>query len=254
LNQNNAGSDKYFTAHITELAERCLQEKNPVWTDFLEPPQLKQAQAILTWILGVRFQALGGYPNSERRRLVVYPDYFITETIPTALAFVEISANSSASLEHRDYLGAITGLGLKREKFGDILVFERSCQMILEPELVQFLEQNLNQIASFPVTVNVIDSEQLNPPQQRLKTIKATVASPRLDAIAAFGYSESRSQMAREIKAERVKVNWVAVNSPDLQLKPGDMISIRGRGRVLFQETTGKSKKGRLGILLIRYL
>jgi RNA-binding protein YlmH len=245
---------KRFLAHIHELAERSLCEQQPQWTDFLEPPLCEAAEAVLRWETGVRFKAYGGYSQSERRRLVIYPDYYLVETIEPALAFLEISGGGLTNLNHRDYLGALMSLGLKREKIGDLLVAPASCQMAVTPELAEYLRLNLTEVGNRKVTVSVIEPEQLNVPNRRVKAIRTTVASLRLDALAALGFGDSRSKMAREIKAERVKVNWKTVKSPDLELAPGAIISIRGRGRVEFLEVTGTSKKGRLGVLLERML
>lgn len=246
--------DKRFAAQINEFAGRSLQDAKPVWTDFFDPAELQQAQAILSWATGVRFNAIGGYQNAERRRLVIYPDYYIAQTIEPELAFLAIQPGAPSQLNHRDYLGAILGLGLKRGKIGDLVVSEQECQVILVPELADYIQSNLDKVGSQKVTVTPIDPEQLNPPNLREKIIKSTVASLRLDALAALGFGDSRTKMAREIKALRVKVNWKPVNNPDSLLTPGDTISIRGRGRVLFREQTGTSKKGRLGVVLVRLL
>lgn len=250
----NNNAYKILLAHIQDLAERSLQEQQPQWTHFLEPPEREAAEATLRWVTGVRFNAYGGYSKAERRRLVIYPDYYFAETIQPALAFLQIQAQDTQVLSHRDYLGAILALGLKREKIGDLLVSDVCCQIIVTPELAEFISLNLNDVGRSHVSIASIEPEQLNLPDRREKEIRTTVASLRLDALAALGFGESRTKMAREIKAERVKVNWKPTKSPDLSLNPGDIISIRGRGRVEFREVTGKSKKGRIGILLIRQL
>jgi RNA-binding protein YlmH len=246
--------EKRFAAQINELAGRSLEEAKPVWTDFLDPAELQQAQAILSWATGVRFNSFGGYQNAERKRLVLYPDYYIAQTIEPELTYLAIQPGAPGELNHRDYLGAILGLGLERRKIGDLVVSGEECQVILVPELAGFIQSNLDKVGSQKVTITPIDPEQLNPPNLREKIIKSTVASLRLDAIAALGFGDSRTKMAREIKALRVKVNWKIVNNPDSQIAPGDTISIRGRGRVLFRELGGTSKKGRLGVVLVRLL
>ncbi len=252
--QNSDPEQKLFLAKITDLAERALKLQEPQWTDFLEPPDREQAQAVLGWNPKVRYNSFGGYSKAERRRLVIYPDYYIVETIQPALAFLEISTKSMEPLSHRDYLGAVLSLGLKREKFGDLLVASNSCQLVLVPEMVDFLKTHLSKVGNHSVVLVEIDPEQLNPPEQREKLIKNTVASLRLDAIAGLGFGESRTKMVKEIRSERVKVNWKVEKNPDASLEPGAVISIRGRGRVIFKEITGSSKKGRIGIVLVRMM
>lgn len=246
---------KILLARIDDLADAALKTQNPQWTDFLEPPEREQAEAALRWKTGVRFNSFGGYPKSERRRLVIYPDYYFAETIQPELAFLEITPTApGVSPSHRDYLGALMGLGIHRHKLGDILVADGSAQLIVVPELADYIQMNLTTVSSYTVKVEGIDPEQLNLPNRREKEIRTTVASLRLDALAALGFGESRTKMARDIKAEKVKVNWKPTRSPDLQLNPGDVISMRGRGRVEFREITGQSKKGRIGVVLVRLI
>jgi RNA-binding protein YlmH len=227
-------AEKEFAARITELAERSLREQELQWSDFLEPPEREQAQALLGWVTGVRFNSHGGYSK--------------------ALAFLEVQVNSQVPLSHRDYLGSLMGLGLKREKIGDLLIVDSTCQLIIVPELADYIKYNLERIGNQKAIIREIEPEQLNIPDLREKQIRSTVASLRLDAIVALGFSESRTHMAKEIKAAKVKVNWKIIGDPDYQVNPGDVISFRGRGRMLFQEQTGQSKKGRLGVVLVRYL
>ncbi|HBF37640.1 MAG TPA: photosystem II S4 domain protein, partial [Firmicutes bacterium] len=196
-----AETTKELASRINSLAERALKEKEPQWSDFLEPPEREQAQAILGWISGVRFNSFGGYAKAERRRMVVYPDYYIVETIEPALAYLEIQTKSQTALTHRDYLGSLMGLGLKREKIGDLLVGDLTCQIVTVPELVDFIQYNLERISNQKALIQEIEAEQLNIPNLREKVIKSTVASLRLDAITAAGFSESRTRMAKEIKA-----------------------------------------------------
>lgn len=252
--QNSEQGRKILIAQVNDLAEKALRDQEPQWTDFLEPPDREQVQAVLSWNQRVRFSSFGGYAQAERRRIVIYPDYYIVETIQPALAFLEITVKSPEPLSHRDYLGAILGLGLKREKLGDLLVAPDRCQLVIVPELVDFLRAHLQKVGNHQAELTKIDPEQLNPPQQREKVIRSTVASLRLDAIAGLGFGESRTKMVREIRSERVKVNWKVVKDPDASLEPGAVISIRGRGRVIFKEITGTSKKGRIGVVLVRML
>ncbi|WP_207930733.1 RNA-binding protein [Hydrogenispora ethanolica] len=246
--------EKLLLTQITELAERSLHEQQPLWTDFLDPSQLEQVKAVLAWNNGVRFRVFGGYSKAERQRLVVYPDYYIAEAIEPALGYLQIVSNSPEELTHRDFLGSILALGLKREKIGDLLVTGSVCQVILVPELVPFILSHLERVGNSRVKTAEIEPEQLNLPDIREKEIRTTVASLRLDALAALGFGESRTKMAREIRAERLKVNWKPVKNPDQLVSPGDVISMRGRGRVVFREQTGTSKKGRLGVVLVRQL
>src|SRR5690606_8803742 len=131
------------------------------------------------------------------------------------------------TLGHRDVLGAILALGIKREKVGDIIVTSRGAQAILASEVTDFVRDHLLRVGRAPVRVEVIDPERLEVEPGRVKEIRATVASLRLDAVARAGFGTARTKRVREIKAERVKVNWQAVRDPARPVEVGDVLSIR---------------------------
>lgn len=246
--------ERQLGSHILDLARIAWDSNRPQTTDFLDPYERKVAQSVLGSIpeVGVLYQ--GGYKNAERARLVIYPQFYLVETIPSSLRVLEAKGNFSfQKVSHGDYLGSILGTGLKRGKVGDILVLEGGCQAIVAAEVADFLLVNWNQVHRVSITVQEIDEEQLAVEPERIKEIKATVASLRLDAVAAEGYGTSRTKMVREIKAERVKLNWKPVANPALSVNEGDVLSIRGRGRVVVSEVRGTTRKGRISIVLHRY-
>ena len=102
---------------------------------------------------------------------------------------------------------------------------------------------NWTHVGPHPVQVQLIDEEQLAVEPERIKEIRSTVASLRLDAVAAAGYGVSRTKLVREIKAERVKVNWQVIANPAHQVEAGDVISLRGRGRLVLHEVQGTAPR-----------
>lgn len=248
------GEDRALAARVLDQAELSLKRAEPVATDFLDPREQALVKDILHYVPEVKYLVFGGYRQAERQRFILAPAYYLTESLQPPLTFLAIKPLSPNELTHRDYLGSILGLGLKREKVGDILVTDGEAQAIVAEEVGEFLRANLEKVGSVKVEVDFIDPEQLNIPPERIKEIRTTVASLRLDAVAGAGFGVSRTRMVREIKAEKVKVNWQTVANPDYQVKVGDILSIKGRGRVVVAGSTGLSKKGRLGILLKRIL
>jgi RNA-binding protein YlmH len=247
-------AERIVMVKVLDAAELALNRSEPVWTDFLDPHQRELAQNILHQEPSVRLLSFGGYRRAERQRLALVPSFYLTESIEPALAFYYVKPIKKAELTHRDVLGALMGLGLRREKTGDILIVPDGAQIIVADEVGPVIEGQLRKVANFDVNVETIDPEALDVPPERIKEIRATVSSLRLDAVAGLGYGVSRTRMAREIKSERLKINWQIVKDPDHPVRVGDILSIRGRGRVLVAEITGQSKKGRTGLLLHRYL
>lgn len=238
-------------ARIIDATVRALRDEVPVRTHFLDPHGLKVAAGVIESIPAASYRAYGGYPGAERRRLLVFPQFYLVELLEDPVSAIELES-PGAGLSHRDCLGAILGTGLKRDMVGDILVTGRGFQAVVAVESVEFLLHNLDRIGAHPVRAYEIDPERLEVEPERVREIKATVASLRLDAVAGAGFGASRTKMAREIKSERVKVNWAPVTSPSHTVSEGDVLSIRGRGRVIVEQVAGTTRKGRINILLKR--
>lgn len=247
--------ERLAIARVLDRVEAVLETSEPQVTDFLDPAQQEVAIAILKQVPGIRLQREGGYRGAERARLLISIDLYPKELLDPGVTALEITAvEEGEDLTHRDYLGAITGLGLRREKIGDIILIDGGCQVIVADEVKGFLLSNLTCVGRKPVRVSEVDLEALKVEPARVKEIETTVASLRLDSVAGEGFSMSRSKMAREIKGQKVKVNWRAVTDPAYLLKVNDVISIRGRGRVIVESVLGETKKGRIRVKLKRLM
>lgn len=151
-------------------------------------------------------------------------------------------------------MGALLGTGIVREKVGDIIVLgERGAQAIVVKELVDFLQASLTQVRSVPVKTQPIPLEELKVREPKKKELMTVEASMRLDAIASAGFGTSRSKMAEMISAGDVRVNWKDTTSTSHTVKPGDLIAIRGKGRVEVGEVM-VTKKDRYRVQLTRFV
>jgi RNA-binding protein YlmH len=146
------------------------------------------------------------------------------------------------------------GTGCKREALGDIVFVPEGAQFVAEKTLTNYLNSNLTQIGSAPVTLTEISADELLQKEEKVKVINATVADLRLDAVAAAGYGVSRSRMSDEIKSLNVKLNWKEAKKAAQAVNEGDVISFRGRGRVEVAEIRGTTKKGRISVTLKRFI
>jgi photosystem II S4 domain protein len=145
------------------------------------------------------------------------------------------------------------GTGIVRDKTGDIIVLgERGGQTIVTLELADFLELNLTQVRSVPVKTRRIDPGELKVREPKKKELTTVEASMRLDAIASAGFGMSRSKMVSLIDGGDVRVNWKEVTQASYQLKSGDLIAIRGKGRLEVKDMT-ITKKQRYRVELTRY-
>lgn len=200
----------------------------------------------------------GGYPEAERRICGFLPDWMEPEDWEQGedcpLTAVEVTCPGGNSLTHRDYLGSILGLGITREKIGDLLVEPGRCQVILMEEVAHVLLSQLEQVGRCKAKISPLSLDQLTPPVQQRKTVRDTVATLRIDAVASSGFSLSRGKMADHISAGKVALNGRECTKPDRLVQEGDVITCRGLGKCILTEVSGLSKKGRVMILMERYI
>ncbi|MBW4518403.1 MAG: photosystem II S4 domain protein [Scytolyngbya sp. HA4215-MV1] len=242
-------------ARVIDQADQAIRTWEVVTTDFLSPPELAESQQILGRLTEIQRIAWGGYPQAERQRLAIARAELPLETAQIEIAAIDITGNFLFDpANHRDFLGALLGSGIVREKVGDLLVLgERGAQAIVVPELVEFLEINLTQVRSVPVKTHRIDLSELKVREPKKKEITTVEASLRLDAIASAGFGMSRSKMVDLITGGDVRVNWKEITQASQAVKSSDLIAIRGKGRLAVGEIS-VTKKERYRVQLTRWM
>ena len=242
-------------ARVIDLADQAIKTWEVVLTDFLSPPELVEIQQQFGRLTEVQLVAWGGYPQAERQRLAIARSEIPLEQSQVDVAALDIAGNFLFDpASHRDFLGAMLGCGLVREKTGDVIVLgERGAQVIIVPEMVEYLETQLNQVRSVPVKTQRIDLSELKIREPKKKEMTTVEASMRLDAIASAGFGVSRSKMTDLISAGDVRVNWKDISQASHQVKSGDLIAIRGKGRLEVGEVN-VTKKDRYRVQLTRFI
>ncbi|RQD73112.1 MAG: photosystem II S4 domain protein [Candidatus Syntrophonatronum acetioxidans] len=247
--------EKRLADIIEDKVDKVRRKNSPEVTDFLDPFQQKLAESFLKSCDDLTYIIYGGYSGAERARIAIMPKFWIGKTVDLNITLLDIKGNTRfKDLNHRDFLGAILSLGLKREKIGDILVEEEGGKVAVDTLVSSFIISNLEEVSSVAVTVREVKPEEVVERKERTKELKGTVASLRLDAVASLGFGFSRSKIVRAIKADQVKVNWQRANDPSFQVEKGDTISLRGKGRIIIDNVLGKSRKGRIQVLIKKIL
>ncbi|MBW4625018.1 MAG: photosystem II S4 domain protein [Brasilonema octagenarum HA4186-MV1] len=242
-------------ARVIDQAELAIKTWEVVFTDFLSPPELAEIQQVFSRLVEVQLVVWGGYPQAERKRVAIARSEIPLDQSQVALTALDVAGNFLFdTATHRDFLGAMLGTGIVREKTGDIIVLgERGAQVIVVPELAEFLEMNLKQVRSVPVKTQPIDLSELKVREPKKKELTTVEASLRLDAIASAGFGMSRSKMVELIDSGDVRVNWKEITQASSQLKTGDLIAIRSKGRLEVGEIA-VTKKDRYRVQLTRYM
>lgn len=247
--------EKPFVQRMVELASRVAERNATNLTPFLDPRQVKIALNIARTVGDVAVFADGGWEAAERRRILLAPEYWSPEPEEMELSWLRIEIPGEyVSLQHGDYLGALTGMGLKREKIGDLSVHADGCDLVAAKEVGDFLRLHFNQVGRASVLVKAIEREQFRSPEIRFSEREFTVMSLRVDAVAAEGFQLARNKIVDPIKSGKLQLNWQKITDPSTQVEEGDVISLRGMGRIRVMEIGGQTKKGRTVIRVGKYL
>lgn len=234
---------------ILDKVEKVLVNHSIESTDFLDPYQRKLSHSFLNRFSDISYYEEGGYEEGERKSLIIFPSYLEFEHIENPVGALRISGRFKfKEVTHRDYLGSIMGLGIKREKIGDISIHENSCEVILHKDILDYIKYNLEYIGKEPVTIDEIDLKEVKRGVDDFKELIGTVASLRLDALISTTYNISRESSSTHINNSRVKVNWKPTTQPSFEIYEGDVISLRGYGRFILYRVLGITKKDRIRV------
>ncbi|KAF6159609.1 hypothetical protein GIB67_034571 [Kingdonia uniflora] len=219
--------------HILEMARRASSRREVLHTDFLTPPILKESMLVLGKLADVKAVGQGGYPQAERCRLSMGHSEVMPIT-PDIVAALSITGNFGfQSCSHGDFLGSILGTGISREKVGDIMLQgEKGAQVLIVPELVDFLVSTLDKVSNVSVSCTKIPLLALEYEPPRTMSFKAIESSLRVDALASAGFKISRSKLVDLISGGDVRVNWTVVAKNGTTLRTGDIVSVNGKGRL----------------------
>ncbi len=254
----HSGEERILLGRVLDKLE-LAQRGVPAHTPMLSPGEQALVADLLSAWGRPRYVFWGGFPDAERRICVFLPDWQEPEDIfadpEGPLSALQATFPPTAALSHRDILGSLMGLGITREKLGDILFPQPGvCQVVALTQALPILLSQWESAGRWNIQCAPIDLSQLAPKPAQIKTIRDTVAAPRLDAVVAAGFSLSRSKAAALISAGKVAINHRECLKGDKAVEEGDVLTCRGLGKCVVQEIPGQSKKGRTMLVLERYI
>lgn len=259
---NETKNEDLFYQRLSELADRCVTRYCPEFSHFLDGRSLFLANEYLKRSKenDIRVVTFGGFNDAERRVVGVFPrDIYPEETVPDdelcsmfELSAIEISGSGFSSFSHRDVMGSVLGLGMKREAIGDIYVADDKMHayICLTDVAAGFLCESLEFVARDKVKVRKIDVSELPAPERRFTVISGTVASERLDCIIALATNLSREKAKQLVVSGLVSVNHLEETRCDINLCEMDILSVRGYGRFKLHELGGVTRKGRNRVVI----
>lgn len=245
--------ERLALSRVLDKGEITATRDIPAYSQFLTPAQLDSAKKMLEEWAGCSYRFFGGYENAERKICVFLPSWHYGDCDDNGLAVVEALFPKDTTLTHRDLLGSLMGLGLARDKIGDILVHQSYAQIIVLEDVAVTLIERWDSAGRHSLLVYRGSFSDIIPPVQNVRVIRDTIGNLRLDSAVACGFSISRSRASSLIAEGKVTLNHRDCNKGDRSIAAGDRISCRGFGKVLIKSLEGQSHKGRNFIELERY-
>ena len=247
--------DKYLLANIEDKITRCREKDMLTHSLFLDLRQRSLAEGLARQA-GIRRIYWGGWPDAQRTVLVCLPDYIepdpsgtdIFRDFPEDEPLTVLRARTSEkakTLTHRDYLGSLMSLGVKREFVGDILVRPEGADIVILREIREFLMMNYGRAGRTSFSLEEVPLAEILLPEQKVRYKSDTVASLRLDNVISSAFGGSRTSAAAAIKGGLVFVNNLQIEKPDHPVREGDSLVLRHRGKAVLEEIGGKSRKDR---------
>lgn len=247
--------DRLLLAKIWDKINSGIRKNVIASTGFLSLRQQDMAKYLLGDFPGLHF--FGGYSDAERCMLVYLPEYVDDTGLYDAdspVVCIRAAFYSGDNPSHRDFLGAFMGAGIARETVGDICVGQDSCDFFVTAEIAPYILQNLTSAGRAKLRLEQIPLSEARIPQPETRQINDTLASLRLDSVIATGFRIGRSLAAQYISGGKAAVDGLPCEKPDKILLEGAKISVRGLGKICLTAVNGQTKKGRISVIIDRYI
>ena len=232
-----------------DLAARCEKTSTVTCTNFLTPAECLELKHRLISRKDIKCVIYGGADGCERCIAFFLPWYTEPEELDYSIYISAIKIQSFfGEPGHRDYLGAVLGLGIGREWIGDIFVENDTALLFCLPSVARTIVSELDKVGRCGVKTGLIDLNEVTVPQRRVKKLSFTVKSLRLDAVTGDMFGISRTKASELIRLGAVSLNYEQCLKTDAEINEGDIISVRGKGKGCVSSVGGKSKKDRLFI------
>ncbi len=250
-------NDRLLASRAEDLLRTAQLRRRPQFMGFLDGHERRVAQRVCqSQGSGGSILLWGGYPEAERVLLGAFPDWQPPAEELFPLTCVRITWRFGA-LTHRDFLGALLSLGLKRETIGDMAVDPEGdggvCRVVCRDRMADFVAENLTRVGRCGVACAQTDMTGMHGPD-RFAPIQDTVASPRLDCVVAALCGLSRAQAGELIAQGLVSVDFEVEDDWAAAVEQGAAVSIRGHGRFAVDEVGPPTRKGRLRLAARRYI
>ncbi|MDO4815154.1 MAG: YlmH/Sll1252 family protein [Bacillota bacterium] len=230
-----------------DLRARCERQVCVTHTAFLTPAEQYALEKWAKFTPDCKMLLFGGHEECERKAAFFLPFYMEKEDFDASEYISVLRAKAGfGEPGHRDYMGAILGLGIKREWLGDIWVKGETAEIFCLPSVERHLLDSLDKVGRYGVKMSKASLNELEAPQRKVKHVTFSVKSLRFDAVVAGMFNLSRTAAAGYISAGDASLNYSQCLKTDAPVHEGDVISLRGCGKGIVGAEGGKSRKDRI--------
>lgn len=243
--------DKLLADKITEMAETASEKYINRFTFFLDEHQQNLCRKVLAAIGCKDFSLCGGYDGAVRKVLGISAPFSELDRDIFPFKAYTFTYRLTDPLTHRDFLGSLMALGIRRDTVGDILVSEGKA-VVFVYDIVAPAVCDITKVGRVGVKV----SEGFDPgdiPEQKYIPIEGTVASLRLDCVLSLALRISREKAAALIRKSGVDLNGEQICSTDAKLEEGCVFSVRGFGKFRVEQIGAVTKKDRIHLCINKY-
>ncbi len=249
---------KILIAKLVDLYTFCKTKNKIMYTDFLQETERGIIEKVLQEEHITNYMFWGGRQNADREILIVYPEKFskdmVQKNFHKMINLIRITLPNYIKYEHREFLSGMMKLGIKREKFGDILITEDGADIITLCEMADYLAKGLQALTRFKkAEITILDIESLRNQETEFKTFYIIVSSLRLDNFVSELAKCSRTKAETFITGGSVLINGIHVFKNAQKISLTDKITIRGKGKFIFDGIERETHSGKYLVKMRKY-
>ncbi len=242
---------KLMLSKACDLYNKAQKSTKPFYTKFLSP---LEAAIIMNRFPKneLKLKLFGGYDDAERQVCAFYT-YDEDLSFPLSILQIKLKAKN-ISPSHRDYLGSLLSMGIKREVIGDIVVEKDGSYLFCLEEIAPYITDGLLKVGGAGVTIEKVFLTDEIAIKREYQMLSSTVSSLRSDSVVASALNLARSKACELIQRGLVTHNYEQLKSVSSPIKNGDVLSVRGYGKFKILTSGNLTKKGRIHIDICKYI
>ena len=233
---------------LAELSHRAFERGYTTYSTFLN---LQEISILKSLKVDSKYSLFGGYENADRC-VAAFSNEEIYSYPIVCIKIEPLQQKFSDKLTHRDFLGALMNLGIEREMLGDIKILNNEGYLFCLDKISQYIVDNLSSIKHTSVKCKIIDDipELFNQIPDEEEYI---VSSLRIDTVVSAVFKMSRNSASQLINQEKIFINSKTVYKDSVQLKEGDVVSVRGYGKFIYSQTVNETRKHKMVVAIRLY-